>query len=111
MPFPNLNEQGLLPPGIYDCSLEEIGERFGTFQSTDRRPRLYEKLQAFVRQVRSINLAIAVIVNGSFVTSKVDPDDIDLILVLPSSHDSQGGARSDGVQCTVETAGEQAIRI
>jgi predicted nucleotidyltransferase len=87
MPFPNLNEQGLLPPGIYDCSLEEIGERFGTFQSTDRRPRLYEKLQAFLQQVRSINLAIAVIVNGSFVTGKADPNDIDLILVLPSSHD------------------------
>jgi hypothetical protein len=87
MPIPNLNEQGLLPPGIYDCSLEEIGERFGTFQSTDRRPRLYEKLQVFLQQVRSTNLVIAVIVDGSFVTSKAVPNDIDLILVLPSSHD------------------------
>jgi hypothetical protein len=86
MPIPNLNEQGLLPPGIYDCALEEIGERFGTFQSTDLRPRLYEKLQAFLQQVRSTNLAISVIVNGSFVTSKADPNDIDLIPVLPSSH-------------------------
>jgi hypothetical protein len=87
MPIPNLNEQGLLPPGIYDCSSEEIGERSGIFQSTDLRPRLYEKLQAFLQQARSTNLAIAVIVNGSFVTSKADPNDIDLILVLPSSHD------------------------
>ena len=87
MPIPNLNEQGLLPPGIYDCSLEEIGERFGTFQSTDRRSRLYERLQEYLTQVRSSNLALAVIVNGSFVTSKADPNDIDLILVLPSSHD------------------------
>jgi predicted nucleotidyltransferase len=86
MPIPNLNEQGLLPPGIYDCSLEEIGERFGTFQSTDRRSRLYEKLQEYLTQVRTANLAIAVIVNGSFVTGKADPNDIDLILVLPSSH-------------------------
>jgi predicted nucleotidyltransferase len=87
MPIPNFNEQGLLPPGIYDCSLEEIGERFGTFQSTDLRPRLYEKLQAFLQQVRSTNLVIVVIVNGSFVTGKADPNDIDLIIVLPSSHD------------------------
>jgi hypothetical protein len=87
LPIPNLNEQGLLPPGIYDCSLEEIGERFGTFQSTDRRSRLYERLQEYLTQVRSSNLALAVIVNGSFVTSKADPNDIDLILVLPSSHD------------------------
>jgi predicted nucleotidyltransferase len=87
MPIPNLNKQGLLPPGIYDCSLEEIGERFGTFQSTDLRPRLYEKLQAFLQQVRSTNLVIVVIVNGSFVTGKANPNDIDLILMLPSSHD------------------------
>jgi hypothetical protein len=80
LPIPNLNEQGLLPPGMHNCSLEEIGERFGTFQSTDRRPRLYEKLQVFLQQVRSIDLAIAVIVNGSFVTSKADPNDIDLII-------------------------------
>jgi hypothetical protein len=26
-------------------------------------------------------------VDGSFITSKADPNDIDLILVLPSSHD------------------------
>jgi hypothetical protein len=87
MPIPNLNEQGLLPPGIYDCALEEIGERFGTFQSTDRRSRLYRRLQEYLIQVRSTNLVVAVIVDGSFVTSKHAPGDIDLILVLPSNHD------------------------
>jgi hypothetical protein len=87
MPIPNFNEQGLLPPGIYDSSLEEIAERFGTFQLSDRRPRFHEKLQAFLQQVRSINLAIGVILNGSFITRKADPNDIDLILVLPISHD------------------------
>ncbi len=87
MPIPNLNERGLLPPGIHDCSVEEIGARFGTFQSTDRRPRLHRRLRAFLEEVRSTNLVVAVIVNGSFVTSKPDPGDIDLILVLPSTHD------------------------
>jgi hypothetical protein len=87
LPIPNLNEQGLLPPGIYDCSLEEIGERFGAFQSTDRRSRLYRRLQEYLIQVRSTNLAVAVIVDGSFVTSKHAPGDIDLVLVLPSNHD------------------------
>ena len=87
MAIPNLNEQGLLPPGIHNCSLEEIGERFGTFQSTDLRPLLYEKLQAFHQQVRSTNPVIAVIVNGSFVTGKANLNDIDSIIMLPSSHD------------------------
>lgn len=87
MPIPPLNEDGLLPPGIHDCSLRELGERFGTFHSTDRRPRLYEKLQEYLIQVRSTGLVVAIIVNGSFVTSKPDPGDIDLIIVLPSHHD------------------------
>lgn len=85
MPIPPLNEDGLLPPGIHDCSLRELGERFGTFHSTDRRPRLYEKLQEYLIQVRSTGLVVAIIVNGSFVTSKPDPGDIDLILVLSSN--------------------------
>jgi hypothetical protein len=87
MPIPNLDENGLLPPGIYDCSLEEVEERFGTFQSTDRRYRIYEQLQAFLAEVRSTNLVVAVIINGSFVTSKHDPGDVDLILVLSREHD------------------------
>jgi hypothetical protein len=111
MPIPNLNEQGLLPPGIYDCSLEETGERFGTFQSTDRRTRLYEKLQVFLQQVRSTNLVIAVIVDGSFVTSKSAPNDIDLILVLPSSHDLRAELAPMAYNRSVETTSEQAIRI
>lgn len=87
MSIPPLNEYGLLPPGIYDCSLQEIGARLGTFQSTDRRPRLYEALQEYLAHVHSTGLVIAVIVNGSFVTNKHDPGDIDLVLVLPSNHD------------------------
>ena len=46
MPIPELNAAGLLPEGIYDCSLEEVRERFGMFLTSDHRPRLFEKLQA-----------------------------------------------------------------
>ncbi|MBI1924574.1 hypothetical protein HYR99_10015 [Candidatus Poribacteria bacterium] len=78
MPIPNFDEKGLLPPGVHDCSLEEIMERFGTFQVTDCRVGLYAQLQAFLEEVRSTRLAVAVIVDGSFVTSKPAPEDIDL---------------------------------
>jgi hypothetical protein len=87
MPIPDLNDHGFLPSGIHDCSLEDIGARFGTFQSTDRRSHLYRQLQVFLAEVHSTNLVVAVIVNGSFVTRKPDPGDIDLILVLSSGHD------------------------
>lgn len=38
-------------------------------------------------RVHSTGLVSAVIVDGSFVTRKHDPGDIDLVLVLPSNHD------------------------
>lgn len=83
MAIPGLDENGLLPPGVHDCAMEEVRKRFGSFQTTDRRCHLYEELQSYIADVRSTGLAIAIIIDGSFVTSKPDPGDIDLILVLP----------------------------
>jgi len=42
--IPPFNEHGWLPDGIHDCTLEEVAERCGTFQSSDRRPELYARL-------------------------------------------------------------------
>jgi hypothetical protein len=90
MSIPPLNEHGLLPQGIHACSLQEIEARFGRFQSSDRRPRLYAALRDFVRELKSTGIALALIINGSFVTAKSSPEDIDLILVVKPAHDFQG---------------------
>ncbi len=34
MPIPSLNEHGLLPPGIHDCSLEELNQTTQHWNST-----------------------------------------------------------------------------
>lgn len=88
MPILDLNENGLLPQGVYDCTLDEIGARFGRFQTTDRRIRLFEKLRALVEEERQAGLAIEIIVDGSFVTDKPEPGDIDLLIVLPADYNS-----------------------
>ena len=87
MPIPDIDESGLLPSGIHDCALEEIGVRFGSFQKTDRRPRLYEQLKAYVQEMRSSGSVVAVVIDGSFVTTSQSPADIDLVLVLSKDHD------------------------
>src|SRR4051794_25704968 len=87
MPIPELNEAGFLPEGIHEASLEEVRERFGRFQRTDRRPDLFTKLSLFLAGVRASGLVEAVVVDGSFVTAKDEPSDIDLILVLRPDHD------------------------
>jgi hypothetical protein len=85
--IPNLNEKGVLPIGVYDTTLEEIEERFGKFEINDRRIRLCERLKGYLDALRSTHLVLAVIVNGSFVSAKKTPSDIDLILILPTGHD------------------------
>ena len=38
--IPAFIDYGYLPEGIYDCTMEEAAQRFGVFQSSDRRPQL-----------------------------------------------------------------------
>ena len=89
MPVPPFNAAGLLPPGIHDCTIEEIRYRLGSFQQNDQRPRLFNLLAELFVEVRRSALFIAVVVDGSFVTSVVSPNDIDVLLGLPKSHDWQ----------------------
>jgi hypothetical protein len=93
MPIPALNDDGFLPEGLHDCSLSEIQLRFGQFQRTDRRCRLFERLEVFLRAVKSTGLVTAAILDGSFVTDKDSPNDIDLILVLKADHDFAASLR------------------
>ena len=77
-------EDGVLPEGIHECNFEELDRAFGQFQRSDRRVNLTAKLKAYLNEARSSGLVIAVIVDGSFVAIKDEPEDIDLIVVLKS---------------------------
>ena len=77
------DERGLLPIGIHDASVEEIQNCFGSFQRSDRRCRLFERLAEFISELRKSKIPGHVIVDGSFVMKCVDePSDIDLVLVV-----------------------------
>ena len=93
MPIPELDADGLLPVGIHDCTLDEIKDRFGRFRINGHRHELYAKLESYVRELQSSGLARAVIVNGSFTTGKDDPNDVDVMTVLPEDHDMSGSLR------------------
>jgi hypothetical protein len=85
--IPSSNSSGLLPKGIYQCTLDELRARFGSFQGSDIRLRLMQKLESFLQELRSAGIVRALIVDGSFVTTKMAPNDIDLLIVLPTGHD------------------------
>ena len=85
MPIPDFYE-GLLPPGVHECSIDEVRARFGTFQGSDRRPRLFEKLEQYLTEARKTGLVLGVIIDGSFVTAAANPNDIDLLIELRHDH-------------------------
>jgi hypothetical protein len=87
MPIPSLDSHGFLPVGIYTASLDEIRARFGSFQGSDRRPRLFERLAELVDAMRRSSLFEFLLIDGSFVTAKAAPNDIDLVAVLRPGHD------------------------
>lgn len=90
MPIPDFEQDGFLPVGIHDCTIEEISERFGRFQTSDRRLSLNAGLISYFRELRDANIGKYLIVNGSFVTSKDKPSDIDVLLVLKDDVDLTG---------------------
>lgn len=77
-----LNEHGLLPPGMHDLSLEQIDALFGGFQQSERRMNLVKRLREMVAQVGRYSFARHLIVDGSFITSKPEPSDIDIVFVV-----------------------------
>jgi hypothetical protein len=85
--IPLFNADGWLPPGIHRCTLVEAAARLGTFQGSDRRPRLWARFTEFLREASLSGAVQMIVLDGSFVTAKPDPNDIDLVLVLPASHD------------------------
>jgi hypothetical protein len=87
MAIPRFNEDGWLPDGVHDCTLEEAAEQFGAFQSSDRRPELWARFIEFVREAKAGGLIDAILVDGSFVTAEPAPHDIDLVLVVSANRD------------------------
>ncbi len=77
MPIPELNQYGLLPPGEHECTLDEAHERFG---QTAARHKLWENLDAVLCEMRAANLSGTVYINGSFVTDKPAPADVEITL-------------------------------
>ncbi|MBI1924110.1 hypothetical protein HYR99_07650 [Candidatus Poribacteria bacterium] len=77
MAIPALQANGCLPPGLYLASLDEIWERFGS--TSEQRRLLFQRLQTFVTLARHVG-SLRMFVNGSYVTAKTHPGDIDVVI-------------------------------
>lgn len=93
MPIPRLRENGLLPEGIHRATLDEVRERFGT--TSDRRRELMRRVEEWFEMAHAIQ-ALRFLLDGSFVTEKDSPNDVDAVMLLPADF-QQRINRSDPV--------------
>lgn len=76
------HDSGFLPPGVHPATLAEIETRFG---------RQSELRRAQMESVRwMVDLAIRagirrIVLNGSFVTDTIEPNDVDCVLLVGDS--------------------------
>lgn len=78
--IPEFRDDGYLPEGLHPAMEAEVTFRFGT--STPRRQRLALRLRRWIEIARAIS-ARRLFVDGSFVTSKPEPNDVDAVVWLP----------------------------
>ena len=76
--LPPFDDRGYLPPGIHECSFDELAARFGS-GSPERIVQIKE-LRQFIDWCRQSGIC-RVIVNGSFVTPKASPIDVDVVIL------------------------------
>lgn len=75
-------QDGVLPEGVHHCTIEEVKELFGRFRRSDRRPQLTDQLTRYIQDARNSGRVSAIVIDGSYVTAKEEPGDIDLIVAL-----------------------------
>ena len=80
--IPDFAENGCLPEGVHSATVEELRERFSYFDVSDQRLRVYRGLWELLDEAGKSGIVRRVVVAGSFVTNKSEPNDFDAILVL-----------------------------
>jgi hypothetical protein len=83
MTLPSFNSLGVLPPGDYQMTLQELASSFlviggDEFPDCDRKwcQVLVERLSILVRQLWAVGID-EIYIDGSFVEDKIHPNDID----------------------------------
>ena len=83
--WPDFNEEGDLPVGIHPATLAEVIEHFG--RATRQRRIVAQRLTRVYDLAVSTGHVARFIIYGSFVTNKLNPNDVDIFLLMEDSFD------------------------
>ena len=87
MMFPEFNENGDLPVGIYQATLWQVVEHFG--RQNKQRRLVAQRLVRIYNLAKQTGHLARFIVFGSFVTEKLHPNDVDIFLLMEDSFDDK----------------------
>ncbi len=80
MPIPDFVDKYHLPDGEYECTLEEIEDKFLT---TDKRNEVWKCFINFLDRLTQLGIKPEyVYINGSFVTGREEPGDVDFAALI-----------------------------
>ena len=83
--WPQLNAAGDLPVGIHQATLTEVMERFG--KSSPQRAIVGRRLERIHFLIRRTGCLARFIIFGSFTTAKLEPNDVDIFLLMDDAFD------------------------
>ncbi len=70
----------LLQPGIHDITKGDLPNHFASpFSNQEKRIQLIERFNYLIEKVEQIGIPFEIWINGSFVTNKEEPNDIDIV--------------------------------
>jgi hypothetical protein len=84
--IPAFRPDGYLPEGVHLASEAETTFRFGS--TSQRRRRLALRVRRWMELARAVG-ATRLLIDGSFVTEKPKPDDVDAVILLPGGFHEQ----------------------
>jgi hypothetical protein len=105
MPLPDFNEIGDLPQGVYHVTFTEVIAHFGA--GSPQRGEVTARLQRIHSLALETRGLDRLIVFGSYVTDKVEPNDVDVVLIMrddfrPASVSAEGLALFDHGRAAAE---------
>ena len=77
--IPAFDAEGFLPPGIHPATLDEIRDRFGG-PSEIRRAQI-DSIGWMIDLAARAGV-VRIVLNGSFVTNIIEPNDVDCVLLI-----------------------------
>lgn len=87
--IPALNEHGYLPPGVHRATLDELVSRFG--RGSEQREAQADSLRWLLPLCNAAGI-LRILINGSFVTDRIEPNDVDCVLLQGPDYNASSPA-------------------